>query len=228
MSVQFEAQTTMTQTSEHFEVQVTQTVRLDYLLYLPPNYDDNPSERFPLILHLHSACGRGSDLALVRQNGIAQNLENGEQLPFIVVSPQCPADSHWTLHTLELNALLDEVIAHYRVDEKRIYMTGISLGGAGTWMLAGVYPERFAAIAPIAARIVPLPLTRLKDLPIRAFHGALDDVIPLSEAQRTVEALKAMGANVKLTVYPDAGHDLKAQTYDNPELYEWFLSHRRS
>jgi len=92
----------LTQTSRHFEAQVTETVRLDYLLYLPPNYEDNPSERFPLILHLHSAGGRGTDLDLVRQNGIAQKLENGEQLPFIVVSPQCPAESHWTLHTLEL------------------------------------------------------------------------------------------------------------------------------
>src|SRR5215207_2176143 len=104
----------MTQTSQHFEAQITRTVRLNYLLYLPPNYDDDPHQRFPIILYLHSAGGRGSDLALVRQNGIAQNLENGQHLPFIVVSPQCPSESHWTLHTLELNALLDDVIMRFR------------------------------------------------------------------------------------------------------------------
>ena len=165
---------------------------------------------------------------MVKRNGIPYNLENGHDLPFIVVSPQCPADSHWTLHVEALNALLSNVAAHYRVDESRIYVTGMSLGGAGTWMLAGVYPERFAAIAPISARIVPLPLWRLKDLPIWAFHGDADNVIPLSEAQRTVDALKAIGGNVKLTVYPSVGHDTWAKTYNNPELYEWFLSHKRA
>jgi predicted peptidase len=181
-----------------------------------------------MILFLHGAGGRGSDPELVKLGGIPQLLETGHDLPFIVVSPQCPADSHWTLHVEALNALISEVIAHYRVDENRIYLTGASLGGAGTWMLAGAYPERFAAIAPIASRIVPLPLTRLKNLPIWVFHGEMDDMMPVSETERTVDALKAVGANVKLTIYPDAGHNLSAQIYNDPELYEWFLSQRRS
>ncbi|MCI0711702.1 MAG: prolyl oligopeptidase family serine peptidase [Chloroflexi bacterium] len=140
---------------------------------------------------------------------------------------QCPAESHWTLHLEALNALLNEVIAHFRVDESRICLTGLSMGGAGAWMLAGTYPERFAALAPISARIAPLPLWRLTNLPIWAFHGDADEVIPLSEAQRTVDALKAMDANVKLTVYPGAGHDAWKLTYNDPELYEWFLNQER-
>ena len=217
----------MTQIAQHFEAQITQTARLDYLLYLPPGYDDAPTQHWPLILFLHGADGRGSDVELVRRSGIPRNLENGQDLPFIIVSPQCPADSHWTLHIDALNALLGDVITHYRVDEARIYMTGASLGGAGAWMLAGAYPERFAAIAPISARTVPLPLARLKNLPIWALHGDADDVIPLSESQRTIDALKAIGANVKLTVYPGIGHNLSAQIYGSPELYEWFLSNKR-
>jgi predicted peptidase len=219
----------MTQIPQHFEAQITQTVRLDYLLYLPADYGNDPMQRWPLILFLHGSGGRGSDLDLVRRDGgIAHHSENGHDLPFIVVSPQCPADSHWTLHLDALNALLNDVAAHYGVDENRVYLTGMSLGGAGAWMLAGVYPERFAAVAPISARIVPLPLSRLRNLPIWAFHGEADDVIPVSEAQRTVDALKAIGGNVKLTIYPGVGHDLWAQVYNNPDLYAWFLSHKRA
>lgn len=218
----------MTQTSQHFEAQITQTARLDYLLYLPPEYGNDPAQRWPLILYLHGAGGRGDDPELVKLNGIPHNLETGNDIPFIVVSPQCPADSHWTLHVEALNALLTDVVTHYRIDEARIYLTGMSLGGAGTWMLAGAYPERFAAIAPISSRIVPLPLLRLKNLPIWVFHGDADDVMPVSETHRTVDALKAIGANVKLTIYPGVGHDTWRQTYNNPELYEWFLSHKRS
>jgi predicted peptidase len=217
----------MTQISRNFEAQITQTARLDYLLYLPPDYDSDPTQRFPMILFLHGGGSRGSNLELVKRGGIPQRLENGYELPFIVASPQCPADSHWTLHIDALNALLDDVAAHYRVDASRIYLTGASLGGAGAWMLAGAYPQRFAAIAPLCARTVPLPLERLKNLPIWAFHGETDELIPVSEAQRTIDALKAMGGNVRLTIYPGVGHNLQ-QTYESSELYEWFLQQQRS
>lgn len=218
----------MTQTSQHFEAEITQTARLDYLLHLPPGYDDDSAQRWPLILFLHGSGERGSDLELVKQHGIPKNLENGQELPFIVVSPQCPADSHWTLHIEALNALLNDVISRYRVDETRVYLTGLSMGGAGTWMLAGAYPERFAAIAPICGRSVPLPIPRFKNLPVWAFHGDADEIVPVSDTYRTVDAIKALGGNVQLTVYPGVGHDSWTQTYNNPELYAWFLRHERS
>jgi predicted peptidase len=206
---------------------MAQVVQLNCLLYLPPGYSDDSAECWPLLLFLHGAAGRGDNLELVKQDGIPYNLENGRELPFIVVSPQCPADSHWTLHTAALNALISNVVAQHRVDENRVYVTGISLGGAGTWMLAGAYPERFAAIAPLSARIVPLPLPRLKNLPIWAFHGEADDVIPVSEAQRTVDALQAIGSSAKLTVFPGVGHHLWPLVYNNSELFSWFLNHQR-
>jgi predicted peptidase len=213
---------------QHFETQITQSVQLDYLLYLPTGYEDDPGKHWPLILYLHGAGAQGNDLELIKANGIPYNLENGHALPFIVACPQCPKNSHWTLHIEALNALLSEVAARYRVDESRIYLTGISLGGAGSWMLAGAHPERFAAVAPVAGRIVPLPLQRFKNLPVWAFHGEEDDAIPVSEAQRTIDALTAMGCNVQLTVFPGVGHDCWRQTYDNPTLYDWFLKHNRS
>lgn len=218
----------MTQQSQSFEAQITQYFRRDYLLYMPPDADHEPARRYPVILFLHGAGERGTNLELVRQHGILGFLESGHALPFIVVSPQCPADSHWTLHIDALNALLDDVVARFPIDETRIYLTGMSMGGAGTWMLAGAYPERFAAIAPISARIVPLPLPRFHNLPVWAFHGEDDDVVPVTETYRTVDALKALGVNVKLTIYPGVGHDSWTQTYTDPALYSWFLEHKRA
>jgi predicted peptidase len=228
MGLVVEGHKAMTQIPQHFEAQITQTAQLDYLLYRPPGYGNDPAQHWPLILFLHGAGGRGSDLELVKRDGIPHNLEMGHDLPFIVVSPQCPADSHWTLHVEALKALLNDVVTRHAVDEHRLYVTGMSLGGAGTWMLAGAYPELFAAIAPLSSRIVPLPLSRLKNLPIWVFHGDADEAMPVSETHRTVDALKAIGGNVKLTIYPGAGHDTWALTYNNPELYTWFLSHKRS
>src|SRR5690349_13787656 len=106
----------MTQTSHHFEAQITQTAQLGYLLYLPPSYDSDPTQRWPLILFLHASGERGSDLELVKGHGLPRNLEAGHELPFIVVSPQCPKESYWTLHPQDLNVLLNEVVARYRVD----------------------------------------------------------------------------------------------------------------
>lgn len=218
----------MTQTSKHFEAQIVHSVRLDYLLYLPPEYESDPARRWPLILFLHGAGSRGSDVEFVRRSGIPQLLDQGLALPFIVVSPQCPADSHWTLHIEALNALLDDVVARHRVDERRISATGMSMGGAGVWFLAGVYPDRFAALAPLASRIVPLPLARLKALHIWVFHGETDEVVPLSEAERTVEGLKSVGGDVRLTVCPGVGHDLWPHVYSNAELYTWLLGQQRA
>lgn len=215
-----------THTPRHFAANLIQSVRLDYLLYLPQAYEDDATERWPLILFLHGAGSRGSDVEMVRQSGLPQLLEGGLALPFVVVSPQCPEDSHWTLHIDALNALLSDVVARYQVDEARVCLTGVSMGGAGAWFLAGASPERFAALVPVASRIVPLPLPRLKNLPVWVFHGEDDDIVPLSEARRTVDALRAVGAHVKLTIYPDTGHHLSPRVYSDPTLYAWLL--RRS
>ncbi|MGQ9631523.1 MAG: prolyl oligopeptidase family serine peptidase [bacterium] len=218
----------MKQETHTFEMQITKTVRLNYLLFLPKGYGTNPRRRWPLILFLHGAGERGDDLELVKKHGIPKIVEEWEDFPFIAVSPQCPKESWWTSEVEALNALLDEIVKTYAVDTDRVYLTGLSMGGYGTWHLAMRYPERFAAIAPICGGgVYPEKVRVLKDVPVWAFHGAKDTVVPLERSEEMVNALKACGGDVRFTVYPDAEHDSWTETYNNPRLYKWFLRHTR-
>ena len=160
-------------------------------------------------------------------HGPAKLIEQGRQFPFIVVSPQCPETSWWPYETAKILALVDEICETYRVDEKRIYLTGLSMGGFGTWAIAGAYPERFAAAAPICGGGYPFMAPNMKDLPIWAFHGEADTVVPVEKSKEMVDAVNSNGGNAKLTIYPGVGHNSWSQTYDNDELYEWFLSHSK-
>jgi predicted peptidase len=207
------------------EKEITVKVKLHYLLYLPKGYDKN-DKAWPLMLFLHGAGESGEDLNKVKTHGPPKLVEQkGKNFPFILVSPQSP-EFGWNVDAL--NALLDEVEARYRVDKDRVYLTGLSMGGFGTWALAAAHPERFAAIAPICGGGKPRDAKRLKDLPIWVFHGAKDNVVSPKRSEEMVKALKDVGADVKYTLYPDAGHDSWTATYNNPELYKWLLEHKRS
>jgi predicted peptidase len=198
-------------------------VQMEYLLYLPEDYEQK--ESCPLLLFLHGAGERGDDLQRVKIHGPPKLIEQGQQFPFIVVSPQCPEGQWW--QTVEVNALLDEIIEKYKVDEDRVYVTGLSMGGFGTWALAAYAPHRLAAVAPICGGSEPYRARVIPHLPIWAFHGAKDSVVPVRRSEEMVEALKKYGNDAKLTVYPEAGHDSWTETYDNPKLYEWLLEHKR-
>jgi len=204
---------------------ITKTVTCKYLLFLPADYYKS-KKRWPLILFLHGAGERGDNLELVKKHGPPKIVEHKPDFPFIVLSPQCPAGQWWSPETLL--PLLDDVIAHYRVDTDRIYLTGLSMGGFGTWDLAVAAPDRFAAIAPICGRGNPFLAPRIKDIPVWVFHGAKDQVVPIKESEDMINALKKLGADVKFTVYPNANHDAWTETYNNPKLYEWFLQHKLS
>ena len=198
-------------------------VHMDYLLYLPEDYEQK--ESCPLLLFLHGAGERGNDLQLVKKHGPPKLIEQGQQFPFIIVSPQCPEGQWW--QTVEVNALLDEIVEKYKVDEDRIYVTGLSMGGFGTWALAAYVPHRLAAIAPICGGSEPYRARVMPHMPIWAFHGGKDTVVPPQRSEEMIEALKKYGNNAKLTIYPDAAHDSWTETYDNPKLYEWLLEHKR-
>ncbi|HKI68301.1 MAG TPA: PHB depolymerase family esterase [Verrucomicrobiae bacterium] len=217
-----------------FHARLTKKVGLKFLLYLPPNYTANDKKRRPLLLFLHGAGERGNDLTLVAKHGPPKLIAQGLGFPFVVVSPQCPLDQTW--EDDPLLALLDHIVARYRVDTHRVYLTGLSMGGYGTWSLGVKYPERFAAIAPVcgggdASKVLLVSRKRtraLKSLPVRAFHGAKDDVVPLAESEVMVTALRRLGnRKVNLCVYPKAGHDSYTETYANPKLYQWLLKQRR-
>jgi len=215
------------QHSQAFEKTVTKTLKCKYLLFLPEGYGKK-KQRWPLIMFLHGAGERGSDLNKVKVHGPPKIVENRKDFPFIVVSPQCPKDDWWTDKVEVLINLLDDIVARYKVDKERIYLTGLSMGGYGTWSLASEYPERFAAIAPICGGGTRFMAYELKDIPVWVFHGAKDRVVPLEESEEMVNAIRKRGGNARLTIYPDAGHDSWTETYNNQKLYDWFLEHRKS
>jgi predicted peptidase len=215
-----------------FKKRITKTVAANYLLFLPKDYGQKKSKRWPLILFLHGAGERGIDLSQVKLHGPPRLVKDKPDFPFIVVSPQCPNGQFWSNDVLL--ALLDEITSRYKVDESRVYLTGLSMGGFGTWSLGLAYPDRFAAIAPICGGgdsigvLLPDPQKEkaLKSLPIWAFHGAKDNSVKLEESEKMVTVLKKIGNDARLTVYPQAGHDSWTETYNNPGLYEWFLQHQ--
>jgi predicted peptidase len=221
------------QEKKTFKGRTAATHKLEYLLFLPSSYTEDKNKEWPLMLFLHGAGERGTNLAKVTVHGPPKLVKQNPDFPFILVSPQCPAGEIWSDDALL--GLLDEVIKKHRVDKSRVYLTGLSMGGYGTWSLGLRNPERFAAIAPICGGGDYLPVllpaqgkqAALKRLPVWAFHGAKDSIVPLSETDRMVNALKRAGnQNVKLTVYPEADHDSWTESYQNQELYDWMLQHR--
>lgn len=209
------------QTPKRLDVQVR--VEMSYLLYLPKDYEQK--ESWPLMVFLHGAGERGDDLELVKKHGPPKLISEGKEFPFIVISPQCPKDLWW--EPIELTALLDDVVKSFKVDQDRICVTGLSMGGFGTWRLAAYTPDRFAAIAPICGGGEPYWARRFPHLPTWVFHGAKDDGVPLRRSQEMVDAMTKSGGMPKLTVYPEAGHDSWTETYNNPEFYKWVLAQKR-
>ncbi|MDP6457415.1 MAG: prolyl oligopeptidase family serine peptidase [Candidatus Marinimicrobia bacterium] len=201
-----------------------------YLLFLPQDYNESQKTRWPLILFLHGKGERGEDLDLVKIHGIPKIVATEKEFPFIAVSPQCPIDHVWADDFMQQKVLdlLSKIVHNYRVDRNRIYLTGLSMGGYGTWSLATSRPDLFAAAVPICGGGDPSTVSKLKDLPIRVFHGALDKVVLSENSEKMVTALQKAGGNVTYTLYPDANHDSWTETYANPGLYDWLLAQRRT
>lgn len=208
--------------------------RCGYLLFLPQGYAPKGDKEWPLILFLHGAGERGTDLNLVALAGPPKLVKERPDFPFVVVSPQCPANETWDAKTVM--ALLDHVLATHRIDRTRVYLTGLSMGGYGSWRLAALHPERFAAVAPICgggemidALLQSKPQkAAMKTLGVWAFHGAKDTTVPLAESERMVEIFKKFGVtDIQLSVDPEARHDSWTKAYADPKLYDWFLTHRR-
>lgn len=245
------------QTEQTFEKQVadkdgTRTLRIRYVLFLPKDHGKDAQKRWPVILFLHGAGERGTNLDLVKKHGPPKNVEKDRDFPFVVVSPQCPPGKWWTSRSplrrrpaataaaasaapetwwpeQTLLAMLDEVIVKYAVDEDRVYMTGLSMGGFGSWTLAAEAPRRFAAVVPICGGGDTKMAAALKDLPVWAFHGGKDPVVPVKTSQDMVDAIEAAGGKkAKLTIFPDAGHDSWTAAYNDPQLYKWLLEQKRA
>lgn len=200
--------------------EVTKTFTTRYLLSLPENYEQQ--EKWPLLLFLHGAGERGDDLEKVKQHGPPKLIAEGKQYPMIVVSPQCEADKRW--ESWRLLALIDQLSAELKVDQDRIYVTGLSMGGFGTWDLAAAAPDRIAAIVPICGGGETRSAKRIKDIPTWVFHGALDQAVPIGASVQMVLELRKEGGKPRFTFYQDAEHDSWTEAYATPELDEWLLS----
>ena len=213
-----EEKETTRQSEESFEY--VQVRRLKFLLYLPNGYEEK--ESWPLVLFLHGAGERGDDLDLVKTHGPPKLIEQGKNFPFIVVAPQCPKDTWWSKE--DLVALLDHITEIHNVDKNRVYVTGLSMGGLGTWQLAGAIPEKLAAIAPICGLKAESVVEKIAPIPIWVFHGAKDPTVKIDNSDTMVRLLKKQGAEPKYTIYPEAKHDSWTEAYETEELYTWLLS----
>ncbi|MFA5832903.1 MAG: alpha/beta hydrolase-fold protein [Bacteroidota bacterium] len=204
---------------------------LNYLFFMPRETSAVVNGKYPLIISLHGIGERGSDLWKVKGEGLPKILDGKNTFPFIVVSPQCPSSTEWYYNggiQQKLNTLIDSLISRYPIDTNRIYLTGLSMGGIGTLDLAIRYPKRFAALIPVAFRIEDgWDLCKIKDIPLWAFHGEKDDIIPFSKAQTVINMLVVCGANPTFTSYSDLYHDAWTRTYNNPAIYEWLLTKKK-
>ena len=199
-----------------------------YLLYLPERYFEKTQEPLPVLLYLHGSSGRGRDLEMLKRYGPPSRLKNQADFAMAMIAPQLP-EGGW--HAPSLLALLDEVLAAYRFDPDRVYLTGVSLGGQGSWALAAAAPGRFAAFAPVCGYGSQSDATRLTKLPIWAFHGAQDDVVPIGPHQALIDAVNAAKGEAKLTIFENGDHgNIIVPIYAREgqgRLYDWFLRHRR-
>ena len=201
--------------------------KLDYFLYYPEGYEDNTDETFGLLLFLHGGGEAGGGLDDLAKNGPPKMLIDGTQFPFLVLVPQNPHKKMWW-NTHAVIELLDKVVTESKVDESRIYLSGLSRGGGAAWELVTQYPKKFAALAVVCG-MTPLPYAHWVDkkLPIWVFHGAKDEIIPVSESDEMVKTLKDSGYTVKYTRYDNLGHNVWDKAYQNPELYDWLAAQSR-
>lgn len=201
---------------------------IKFLVYLPKDYY-NDDQNFPLLLFLHGLGEKGENIEVVKRHGppkLIKNREWNSELPFIVISPQLPSKYNNWPKTL-INNVLEEVIQRYKVNAKKVYLTGLSLGGIATWDYAVHYPHKLAAIVPVCGKGNPSLACNLGNLPVWAFHGDQDKIVKPEGSIRMINALQNCSdrtrSNTKLTVYPNVGHNSWVKAYDDSSMYAWLL-----
>lgn len=211
---------------ETWTVQVARRVPTSFLLTLPDDYATDRKKRWPLLIFLHASGEQGDNLNAVRRHGPPKEIKDGRKFPFIVVCPQCPKEQPmWD--PAVLTQLVDMVERRYRVDIEREYVTGISLGGYGTYDLAAANPGRFAAIAPISGGGSWLMTTVISRTPAYIVHGDSDPEVPVDEDRRIAQYLKDEGDDVKYVEVKGGGHEVWSDVYAGTEIYDWLLGHSR-
>lgn len=199
-----------------------------YVLFVPHSYD--ASKPYPLVLFLHGAGETGTDGSQQATVGLGPAVQKREKtFPFLTIFPQSQLRT-WQADTPDAKralAILDEVEHEYRVDPARVYLTGLSMGGFGTWSLAAKYPDRWAAIVPVCGGGNPESAAKIKGLPCWCFHGRDDEIVPVEYSRTMVKALWLAGGHPNYTEYPGVEHNSWDRAYATPELDDWLLQHRR-
>jgi predicted esterase len=204
---------------------------INYLLYIPGEYGVNPERKWPLLLYLHGGDRENTSVIVLGNDYPLNTLRNQDYFPFIVIAPKTSGEyEFWATDEMvdKIMMLLDEIQGVLSLDPNRIYLTGVSAGGNGTWSIGLRHPERFAALAPVMGYYewpfsVPENICELANVPVWAFHGDKDEIIPLEAEQSLVDALEACGGDVQFTIFPGIGHDLNSEKVYTSELYEWLL-----
>lgn len=198
-----------------------------YAQYLPKDFDEN--QKYPLVLFLHGAGERGEDLDVACRHGFLKHVrESDADYPFMIVAPQCPDGKFWGCYTESLLAFLDYICETLPVDTDRIYLTGLSMGGTGTWMLAMAAPERFAAIAPVCGSGIYWYGVILKDTPILVYHGDCDDTVPIEDSIAMIRSVNRCGGNAQIKILYGVNHNAWNAAYRGDELSTWLLSHKKN
>jgi predicted peptidase len=198
---------------------------MPYVVSLPRGYADTTT-KWPAVLYLHGGGLRGDNVAELERYGLLKDIKQGRKFPFILIAPQCPAGNYWRGGALV--KLIDSLTNKYRIDSDRVYATGLSLGGSGTWAVAVQVPNRFAAVIPICGAGDPLLADRLKDLPIWIVHGDKDDVMPLETSRWMFGAIRRTGgAPPRFDIIEGAGHDVWTEFYKSDEWWKWMLEKKR-
>ena len=203
-----------------FSTSISYTKNYGYVLQSP----DNKKDKKPLLIFLHGSGERGTNTEMVKVHGPLKYTKT-HQLDAFILAPQCPENEIWDADVLY--QLVQKILKENKnIDQQRIYLTGLSLGGWGTWSLAFEHPEMFAAVVPICGfvdRMQMKNVCNVKDIPTHIYHGLLDDVVSVDYAINVYKELKSCKGEVELTIFDDANHDSWSRVYDNPEIYEWML-----
>ncbi|MGB5238347.1 MAG: PHB depolymerase family esterase [Flavobacteriaceae bacterium] len=204
---------------DHLETNNRETLK--YYLYFPEDYAQQSDEEYGLLLFLHGGGEAGGTLENLQTGGPPKMIVEGQQFPFLILAPQHPHKRlFW--NTRAVMQLLEHVLKEYRIDRKRVYLSGLSRGGTAAWEMAVQYPDTFAALAVVCG-MSPLPYASWinKEMPIWVFHGEEDRVIHISESDTMVRKLRQLGYDVNYTKYPGLGHNAWDRAYQTDSLYTW-------
>ncbi len=196
-----------------------------YLLYLPKDYAEQPSRRWPVLIYLHGKSRRGYNLEKLKQYGPPYLVSEGWHFPFIIVSPQCPPDRIWSTDDW-FPSLFQKISNECRIDQSRVYLTGMSMGGSGVWALSIKHPEYFAAAIPLCGGWSTKNIKEMKNIPVWAFHGALDKIVLPGETEKMVHALRKAGGKVRYSRLEGQGHSIH-KIYEKKAMYDWVLRQRK-